>query len=125
MSTATPDVIKEVVSALLPETVAIRHHLHQHPELSHKEEQTARFVADKLRALGLTEVKTGVGGYGVVGMLHGTAQGADRGPIFALRADMDALPIQETSDLPYTSCNPGVMHACGHDGHTATLLGTA
>jgi amidohydrolase len=125
MSTTTPDVITEIVNALLPETVAIRHHLHQNPELSHHEAQTARLVADRLRALGMDDVKTGVGGHGVVGMLRGTAAGAEQGPLFALRADMDALPIQELSDLPYKSCNPGVMHACGHDGHTATLLGTA
>src|SRR5690349_4499683 len=121
MSAAEPDRIKEVIAALTPEVVATRHHLHQNPELSYEEEKTAALVAERLRALGVDEVRTGVGGYGVVGTLRGAADG----PMFALRADMDALPIQEENDVPYKSCNPGVMHACGHDGHTATLLGTA
>jgi amidohydrolase len=125
MSTTTSDVVREVVTELLPQAVATRHHLHQNPELSHHEEQTARLVAERLRELGVDEVRTGVGGHGVVGTLRGAAPGAAEGPLFALRADMDALPIQELSDLPYRSCRPGVMHACGHDGHTSTLLGAA
>jgi amidohydrolase len=119
------DLLTQTISTVLPEVVEIRHHLHQNPELSHQEQNTAAFVAEKLRSLGLDSVQTDVGGYGVVGMLRGQAQGAQEGPTFALRADMDALPIQEESDLPYKSCQSGVMHACGHDGHTATLLGTA
>ncbi|HZO89562.1 MAG TPA: amidohydrolase [Chthonomonadaceae bacterium] len=119
------DLIKNVIATLTPQIVETRHYLHQNPELSHQEQNTSAFVAERLRALGLDDVQAGVGGYGVVGTLRGTAAGAETGPTFALRADMDALPIQEESDLPYKSCNPGVMHACGHDGHTATLLGTA
>jgi amidohydrolase len=92
-----------------------------HPELSNREERTSRIVAERLRALGLDEVKTGVGRYGVVALL----KGARPGPVVAVRADMDALPIQETIDVPYKSQNPGVKHACGHDVHTTVELGVA
>ncbi len=113
--------LDDVITRILPDTVQTRHHLHQNPELSGEESQTGALVADRLRALNFDDVQTGVAGHGVVGLLRGPADG----PTFALRADMDALPIQEASDLPYKSCTPGVMHACGHDGHTATLLGAA
>jgi len=116
-----PDAIQNVIGSVLPEIVETRHHLHQNPELSHQEADTSAYVAERLRALDLDDVQTGVGGYGIVASVKGAASG----PTFAIRADMDALPIQEESDLPYRSCHPGVMHACGHDGHTATLLGTA
>ncbi len=115
------DAIRREVAALAPDYVATRHFLHQNPELSDREERTSALVAERLRSFGLDEVRAGVGGNGVVATLRGARLGAT----IALRADMDALPIQETSDLPYRSCVPGVMHACGHDGHTATLLGTA
>ncbi len=115
------DRIQSVVAELAPEYAAVRHHLHQHPELSGQERETATFVAERLRALGMDAVKTDVGGHGIVATLHGQ----QAGPTFALRGDMDALPIQEESELSYRSCKAGVMHACGHDGHTATLLGTA
>jgi len=92
-----------------------------HPELSNREERTSRIVAEKLRALGLDDVKTGVGKYGVVAILKGSKPG----PVVAVRADMDALPIQETIDVPYKSKNPGVKHACGHDVHTTVQLGVA
>jgi amidohydrolase len=117
--------IQKLIADAAPDAVATRHHLHQNPELSHHEQNTSVLVAERLRALGIDEVLTNVGGYGVVGTLRGRAAGAENGPLFAIRADMDALPIQEISDLPYRSCTPGVMHACGHDGHTSTLLGTA
>lgn len=117
--------IDSIVASLLPEITELRHHLHRNPELSDREQETSVTVAKRLRACGLDEVHAGVGGYGVVALLKGAASGADSGPTFALRADMDALPIQEDSDLPYRSCKSGVMHACGHDGHTATLLGAA
>ena len=116
-----PDAIQNVIGSVLPEIVETRHHLHQNPELSHQEADTSAYVAERLRALDLDDVQTGVGGYGIVASVKGAASG----PTFAIRADMDALPIQEESDLPYRSSHPGVMHACGHDGHTATLLGTA
>lgn len=100
--------------------IAWRRHLHQHPELSFEEFETASFIADKLRSFGL-EVKTAIGGNGVIGILKGQHEG----PTIGLRADFDALPIQDAKDVPYRSTNAGVMHACGHDGHTAALLGTA
>ena len=97
-----------------------RRHLHAHPELGLHETQTAAFVQQKLTELGIP-FEAGIGGHGVVATLtRGTAQGR-----VGLRADMDALPITEDSGLPYASTTPGVMHACGHDGHTASLLGAA
>ncbi len=97
-----------------------RRYLHQHPELSFEETETAKFIAEKLTQFGL-EVKSGIGGNGLVGILKGSEQGET----IALRADFDALPIQDEKDVSYKSLNKGVMHACGHDGHTAALLGTA
>lgn len=98
-----------------------RRHFHQYPELSFHEEKTPAMIADILRGLQLDEVRTGVGGRGVVGVLHG----GEPGKTAAIRADFDALPIQDLKDVPYKSKVPGVMHACGHDAHTATLLGLA
>ncbi|BAV52104.1 amidohydrolase [Mesorhizobium loti] len=103
------------------EMTAWRRDLHAHPEFGFEEKRTAAFVAAKLREFGLDDVTEGVGGTGVVGTLkRGTGNRA-----IALRADMDALRIAEQSTAPYRSGNPGVMHACGHDGHTAMLLGAA
>lgn len=99
-----------------------RHHLHKHPELMYDVEETAKFVAEKLRAFGCDEVVEGLGRTGVVGLIKGTK---GDGPVLGLRSDMDALPILEETDLPHASKRPGVMHACGHDGHTAMLLGAA
>lgn len=99
------------------EMVAIRRYLHERPELSHQEVHTPAYIANYHRELGL-EVREGVGERGVVATLHG----ARPGKTVALRADFDALAIQELNDVPYKSKNDGVMHACGHDGHTATLL---
>ncbi len=113
--------IERIVEHILPQVVQTRHHLHQNPELSGQERQTGEYVAERLRALGVEDIQTGLAGHGVTGILRGTKDG----PMMALRADMDALPITEDSGLPYASQCPGVMHACGHDGHTATLLGTA
>lgn len=107
--------------ALQHEMTAWRRDLHAHPEFGFEERRTADFVAAKLRAFGFDEVAEGVGGTGVVATLtRGTANRA-----IALRADMDALRIAEAGDLPYRSQSPGLMHACGHDGHTAMLLGAA
>jgi len=101
--------------------VAQRRDIHMHPELSNREERTARVVAERLKALGLTDVKTGVARHCVTALLVG----AKPGPVVAVRADMDALPINETMDVPYKSQNPGVKHACGHDVHTTVALGVA
>ena len=98
-------------------TRSLRRDFHAHPELGFHEVRTAGIVARELTALGL-EVHTGVGGTGVVAIL----EGAKPGPVVLIRADMDALPIHEETGAPYASQNPGVMHACGHDGHTAVLL---
>ncbi len=102
------------------EIIKIRRFLHMNPELSNREYETAKLVASKLISLGL-EVKKGVAKTGVVALLRGSQQGATVG----IRADMDALPIQELTDVPFKSLNPGVMHACGHDVHTSIALGTA
>jgi amidohydrolase len=108
-------------NALLADLVAWRRDLHAHPEFGFEESRTAAFVANKLRGFGLEDVTEGVGGTGVVGTLkRGTSNRA-----IALRADMDALRITESGDLAYRSQTSGTMHACGHDGHTAMLLGAA
>ena len=99
---------------------ALRRDLHLHPELSGEEARTAQFIADRLRALDI-EVRSHVGGHGVIGLLHGE----EAGPTIAYRADMDALPLQETLDQPYRSLHLGVSHACGHDAHIAIALGAA
>ncbi len=103
------------------EITAWRRDLHMHPEIGFQETRTAGIVAEKLRAFGVDEVITGMATTGVVGIIKGDRDG----PMIGLRADMDALPMQEHTDLPYKSQNPGAMHACGHDGHTAMLLGAA
>jgi carboxypeptidase Ss1 len=102
------------------EIISIRRHLHENPELSFEEFDTSKFVAVKLKSLGIS-VRTGVGGTGVVGLLRGPKGGN----VVALRADMDALPITEHVDVPFKSKRTGVMHACGHDTHVAMLLGAA
>ena len=102
-----------------PEWVALRRHLHAHPELSFQEHETMAFVAQQLTAWGV-EHQTHVTDTGIVAHVKGTDPGSR---LVALRADMDALPIQEANDVPYASTRPGVMHACGHDVHTTSLLG--
>ena len=105
----------------LPKLIALRQDIHTHPELGLEEERTAALVAATLRSYGVG-VTEGVGGYGVVGTLRGKRPGQG---VIGLRADMDALSLTETTDVPYASATPGKMHACGHDGHTAMLLGAA
>jgi hippurate hydrolase len=100
-----------------------RQDIHAHPELLYDVHRTAASVAEKLKAFGCDEVVTGIGRTGVVGVIRGSKGESSR--TIGLRADMDALPIQEATDLPYKSTVPGKMHACGHDGHTAMLLGAA
>lgn len=99
-----------------------RRFIHANPELSFQEKETAAYVSAELRKLGL-EPKEGVGGHGIVALIEGKKESSDK--VVALRADMDALPILEANDVPYCSQNEGVMHACGHDVHTSSLLGTA
>lgn len=107
--------------AIFPFVQQVRRHLHAHPELSFEEVETARYVAKELRKMGL-HPQEGIGGTGVVALIEG--QQPNRA-VIGLRADMDALPILESNEVSYASQNPGVMHACGHDVHTASLLGTA
>ena len=122
------DTVSQWTDKLAPQVVAWRRDIHQHPELSNREVRTSELIAKQLRALGL-EVKTGVAHTGVVALLRGGRPG----PHLAIRADMDALPVTEDDDLPFKSTvraqfngqDVGVMHACGHDGHIAILLGVA
>jgi amidohydrolase len=111
------------VAALRDEVAVWRRDFHAHPEIGFEVDRTAGIVADKLKAFGCDQVVAGVGKSGVVGIIKGRKQGS--GKVVGLRADMDALPILETTGLPYASKVPGKMHACGHDGHTAMLLGAA
>ena len=113
--------IRELAGGLLEEAVASRRHLHTYPELSYREYQTAAFVEEKLRGLGIPFER--MAGTGVVALLEGSA--APSGKVVALRADIDALPITELNQAAYRSQHEGVMHACGHDVHTASLLGVA
>jgi amidohydrolase len=120
--------LQAAVEAIRPKVIAWRRDIHQNPELSNREVRTAKKVAEHLRSLGL-DVRTGIAHTGVVGVLRG----GKPGPVIALRADMDALPVTELADLPFKSIatadyrgeKVGVMHACGHDGHTAILMGAA
>ncbi|MGX9965696.1 M20 metallopeptidase family protein [Roseomonas sp. F4] len=112
--------IREYAAGIAPGLVAIRRDIHAHPELAFEETRTAGIVAAELARLGIVH-RTGVGGTGVIG----TIEGGRPGPTLAIRADMDALPIQEETGLDFASRNAGKMHACGHDIHTATLLGVA
>jgi amidohydrolase len=112
------------VADLHGEITAWRRDIHAHPELLYDVHRTAATVADKLKSFGCDEVVTGIGRTGVVGVIRG-GKGGQGGRVIGLRADMDALPIEEANDIPYKSTVPGKMHACGHDGHTAMLLGAA
>ena len=112
--------LPDALLSLSPEMTAWRHRIHAWPELGFEEEKTSALVAEVLRSLGL-QVHTGLGGTGVVAVIDSGKPGLSIG----LRADMDALPMDEQSDLPYRSQRPGVAHTCGHDGHTSALLGTA
>jgi len=111
------------IAALTDEMAAWRHDFHEHPELLYDVHRTAGIVAERLREFGCDEVVTGIGRTGVVAVIRGRQSGSGR--VIGLRADMDALPIEEVSGVPFASKTPGLMHACGHDGHTAMLLGAA
>jgi len=115
--------IKNRFAELLPEITAWRRDLHENPEILFDTHRTAAVVAEKLKSFGCDEVVTGIGRTGVVGVIKGRTDTG--GKVIGLRADMDALPIHEQTGLPYASKTPGAMHACGHDGHTAMLLGAA
>jgi amidohydrolase len=117
----TDETVTQEIAPILPELIAIRKDIHAHPELGMEETRTAALVAARLRSLGM-ETTEGIGRMGVVGTLRGKRPG--QGAI-GLRADMDALALTEATNLPYASQNAGKMHACGHDGHTAMLLGAA
>ena len=108
---------------LLPEITEWRRDIHQHPEILFETHRTSKVVSDKLTSFGCDEVVTGIGRTGVVGVINGKTD--TKGRVIGLRADMDALPIFEATGLEYASKTPGAMHACGHDGHTAMLLGAA
>jgi amidohydrolase len=116
------DLLRGAVDEIMPGVVADRRWLHQHPELGYQEFQTATFIEDRLRSLGVEDIRTGVGGTGITGIIRG---GLGQGRVVGLRADMDALPILEENEVEYVSLRPGTMHACGHDGHVSMLLGTA
>ena len=115
-SRLSADTVKAAADALHEEAVRVRRHLHRNPELSFREERTAAFLSAELTRTGIPHASA-VAGHGIVGMV-----GNNDGPVVALRADMDALPITEENDVEYRSTNPGVMHACGHDSHMTSLL---
>nr|MCU0987894.1 amidohydrolase [Acetobacteraceae bacterium] len=110
------------IAAFHADMTAWRRDFHAHPELAFKETRTARVVAEKLKEFGVDEIHTGIATTGVVGVIRGSEPGAGA---IGLRADMDALPIHEETGAAWASTTPGVMHACGHDGHTTMLLGAA
>jgi amidohydrolase len=115
--------INAAIRDLADDAQSWRRDIHQHPEVLYEVPRTAALVAERLKAFGCDDVATGIGRAGVVAAIRG--RGAAGGRTIGLRADMDALPIQEATNLTYRSANPGKMHACGHDGHTAMLLGAA
>ncbi|WP_425046136.1 M20 aminoacylase family protein [Primorskyibacter sp. S87] len=115
--------IKNRFSELHEEVTGWRRHLHAHPELLYDVEETAAFVVERLKEIGVDDITTGIGRTGVVATIKGKSDASGR--VVGLRADMDALPIEEATGLDYASTVPGKMHACGHDGHTSILLGAA
>ena len=124
MVAAPPSLLAEV-DEILPGVIADRRHFHEHPELGFQEVETAKLVADRLASLGVEDIRTGINRTGVTGLIRGTGSGPNAGKTILLRADMDALPIHEETGVEYASQTDGVMHACGHDAHTAILLGAA
>ena len=118
------DMLARRVQEIAPEVIQWRHQIHQNPELSFHETATSALIEQKLRSFGIDEIRRiGASGTGVFATLRGTGKGPDL--CLGIRADIDALPIQEQSGVPFASKNPGVFHGCGHDTHTAALLGTA
>jgi amidohydrolase len=119
---ATVERLRGDIDEIMPVVIADRRQFHEHPELGFQEFETARGVVQRLRAMGVEDIRTGIAVTGVTGLIHG---GKGPGNVVLLRADMDALPILEENDVEYVSQIPGKMHACGHDAHTAMLLGIA
>jgi amidohydrolase len=111
------------IAAFHPELTALRRELHAHPEIGFEEHYTVRRVVEALKVCGVDEIHTGIGKTGVVALIHGQQRAS--GQMMGLRADMDALPITEQNDFAWKSTRPGLMHGCGHDGHTAMLVGAA
>jgi len=120
-NTRLADLFKSAAESLVPQLSIWRRHLHSHPELSYEEYETMKYVSGELDKMGVTHT-SGVADTGIVATIESNDPTSR---FMALRADLDALPIQELNDVPYASCNPGVMHACGHDVHTTSLLGAA
>ncbi len=117
--------LREDIDEIVPGLIADRRYLHENPELGFQEHNTARFVAERLQALGVEDIRTGINGTGVTALVRGTADGPGKERVVLIRADMDALPIHEENDVEYKSRVDGAMHACGHDAHTSILLGLA
>ncbi|HWV24517.1 MAG TPA: amidohydrolase, partial [Thermomicrobiales bacterium] len=111
------------IDEIMPGMVADRRWLHENPELGFQEHKTSEFVRQRLESLGVDDIRTGIAQTGITALIRGTKPGPER--VVLLRADMDALPLTEENDVDYRSRTDGVMHACGHDGHTAMLLGVA
>ena len=120
------ELVKREIAAVAPSITTWRRWLHAHPELSNREEETSGWILERLQTLDVESIQTGIGGYGLTALIHGEAENpSEKQRVVALRADMDALPVTEETGLPFASKNKGVMHACGHDAHTAMLLGAA
>src|SRR6187551_3430377 len=117
--------LRDEIGEWEPELIATRRDLHMHPEIGLEEVRTSGIVAERLRAIGFDDVRTGIGVTGVKAVLRGGGCPPGAGKTLLLRADMDALPIEEETGLEFRSQNAGMMHACGHDGHTSMLLATA
>lgn len=115
--------LRASIDEIMPGVVADRRHFHENPELGYEEFETAKLVAERLQSLGLEDIKTGIATTGVTGLIRGTGTSSGADNVVMVRADMDALPILEENDVDYRSKTDGVMHACGHDSHTAMLLG--
>ncbi|MBQ5599135.1 MAG: M20/M25/M40 family metallo-hydrolase, partial [Lachnospiraceae bacterium] len=111
--------VVESAKAMMPELIAIRRHFHMYPENSRCEKETSAKVIELLKEMGVDEIIENVNGYGVIGVI----KGANEGGVVGIRADMDALQVQEMNDVEFKSRNEGCMHACGHDAHTAGLIG--
>ena len=122
---ATLACIRRGIDEILPGVIADRRHLHEHPELGFEEFETAKFIGQRLSSLGVENIRTGINGTGITGLIRGSGMGTGCDKVILLRADIDALPILEENEVDYVSRNSGVMHACGHDAHTAILLGVA